>query len=1046
MVLYESNFSCDNVLSYPTSPGANVWVWLALIVLVIVVIALFVFYFSTPSSKPNNTMTTANRLSAGMPRTLAAARPGAARNSMSTIAKRQSTVNGGKSSAVVPHVAKVVKKAAETEGLSVLANMTLTIPSLGSQTPFAVAPMVSSTTGMGCTQYTATSGPNANQSQSITTPGNTLEQQAWNNVDSSYLTGTSPPKPPTLQLLSDVNSYIQFEQCKNGNTTPSSGMGISSSSPVAVSFGYPTGSNYSVITYTCPQSVSIFPDAFMLRLFYAPSQNTSYRITSATATLTGEYEGKLYKSTQAVSLFSGSSMQPFQVLSYIPVPTIIATVDDGSTCISITDVTNPQVLFNVTLSSGKTLSQKIDIVQRVYAVPPVGTWIFDDSTTFFNNGGNPQNVIWLNDAINFYTLPQTLMATGPRQKIHVVPPVVPQTVPLYTSRDAFSAWKLRYAKSYGVGATEADAAEDAARYTIFQNNVSRAAQLNVNQPNARYGATKFADLTKEELIKNYTGLSIPANPAKGSGKLPKRVVQAIASSKSSTPPAQFDWREKGAVTPVKNQEGCGSCWAFSSTGAIEGQWFLKTGKLISLSEQQLVDCAVSNGCNGSWMGTAFDYVINLAGQGGGMMTEEAYPYTATSGSCQYTAPPSGTTYPSIQSWAFLPEENGYVPEDDLAHYLYTIGPLSTMIDVGDLGLYIDGVADPQNCNANPSHCVLIVGYGVQCTTPYWIIKNSWGTDYGNDGYLYLKRQIGSTGSAVCGINANVPAAFYEGAPGYYSGSLQIKLPSGATGTLINLIDETATGCTTVTVTTGGATASPTTLSSANYLSAQDWVNSSTTGNGPSSPKWVAPVVTPIKSSTATVVFGSCNANVSSSCSSSSLPSVSVTTTSSTPSAYVIGTQLTGGSKTCQTFSIPLQNQLTVALNTCQVRLVVIPDGSQPTVTLNNAGIELVGQIYGTSTSTGMKTIVSSTLQNYTPTNYLPLSLLFTNNQTYPSDVSFQINTYFSNGVSLSVVSQPLSQELFLVPPVSTIILTPIFASNTMDIVVLNDAVNAYQYN
>jgi len=219
-----------------------------------------------------------------------------------------------------------------------------------------------------------------------------------------------------------------------------------------------------------------------------------------------------------------------------------------------------------------------------------------------------------------------------------------------------------------------------------------------------------------------------------------------------------DWRDKGAVTAVKNQGQCGSCWSFSTTGAIEGANFLATGELTSLSEQQLVDCdhecdpaspeACDAGCNGGLPANAMDWVV----KNGGLDTEAAYPYTAVGGACKAKGKPVST----ISNFSFVSTD-----ETQIAAALVEYGPLSIGIDAAWMQTYLGGVACPFICNKqNLDHGVLIVGYGSKEFSParlhrlpYWIIKNSWGAGWGDEGYYKICKDRGS-----CGLNTMVVAA------------------------------------------------------------------------------------------------------------------------------------------------------------------------------------------------------------------------------------------------------------------------------------------------
>jgi len=236
-----------------------------------------------------------------------------------------------------------------------------------------------------------------------------------------------------------------------------------------------------------------------------------------------------------------------------------------------------------------------------------------------------------------------------------------------------------------------------------------------------------------------------------------RTNRASASSATFTrlpehikAPDSVDWRKEGAVTPVKNQGQCGSCWAFSTTGSLEGAHFRLTNKLVSLSEQQLVDCSAkfhNDGCNGGLMDNAFDYIKSI----GGLDTEEEYPYHAKQAKCHFNK-----AHVAATCTGYVDVKSG--DEDALRDAVATVGPVSIAIDATEdkFMLYKDGVFVDDGCSNGDEdldHGVLVVGYGNDATTmkgdsmDYWIVKNSWGPEWGEAGYIRMARNLKN----MCGV-------------------------------------------------------------------------------------------------------------------------------------------------------------------------------------------------------------------------------------------------------------------------------------------------------
>nr|AIB06025.1 CP3 [Hevea brasiliensis] len=320
--------------------------------------------------------------------------------------------------------------------------------------------------------------------------------------------------------------------------------------------------------------------------------------------------------------------------------------------------------------------------------------------------------------------------------------VVPEAVDhLLNAEHHFTTFKSKFGKNY------ATQEEHDHRFKVFKANLRRARKHQMMDPSAVHGVTKFSDLTPREFRRQYLGLKrlrLPAD-AHEAPILPTNDL-----------PSDFDWRDKGAVTNVKDQGACGSCWSFSATGALEGAHFLSTGELLSLSEQQLVDCdhecdpeeygACDSGCNGGLMTSAFEYTLKA----GGLEREEDYPYTGTDrGPCKFDRSKIAA---SVSNFSVIS-----IDEEQIAANLVKNGPLAVGINAMFMQTYIGGVSCPYICSKSQDHGVLLVGYGAAGYAPirfkdkpFWIIKNSWGENWGENGYYKICR-----GRNICGMDAMV---------------------------------------------------------------------------------------------------------------------------------------------------------------------------------------------------------------------------------------------------------------------------------------------------
>ncbi|KAG5285285.1 hypothetical protein AALO_G00001610 [Alosa alosa] len=301
----------------------------------------------------------------------------------------------------------------------------------------------------------------------------------------------------------------------------------------------------------------------------------------------------------------------------------------------------------------------------------------------------------------------------------------------------FHAWKLKFGKSYRTPE------EETRRKDIWLSTRRRVLTHNILADQGiktyRMGMNHFSDMDSEEFKENVLLRNmIPSNKTR---TLPHR------AAKPSTPKggavklsASMDWRDSGCVTYVKDQGQCGSCWAFSATGALESHYCINYGHLYDLSEQQLVDCSWSygnKGCNGGWMDSAFQYVTDT----GGVDTEGYYPYEGEDGNCRFD--PAGVAVTCRGYTDVTPQGD----ESALQSYVAQ-GPVSVAVDASDFQYYDSGVFYDSYCSSsNVNHAVLVVGYGTEGGQDYWLVKNSWGTSWGEQGYIKMSRNQGNQ----CGI-------------------------------------------------------------------------------------------------------------------------------------------------------------------------------------------------------------------------------------------------------------------------------------------------------
>ncbi|KAK4797725.1 hypothetical protein SAY86_030051 [Trapa natans] len=296
-------------------------------------------------------------------------------------------------------------------------------------------------------------------------------------------------------------------------------------------------------------------------------------------------------------------------------------------------------------------------------------------------------------------------------------------------------WMVRYGRTY------ANRAEKERRFEIFKTNVEYIDSFNREGGKPyKLEVNGFADLTNEEFRASRTGYN---KPGISSGD---RIPMEPALFNGNATPASVDWRVEGAVTPVKDQGNCGCCWAFSAVAAMEGIHKIKNGTLISLSEQELVDCDVDgldHGCEGGLMDDAFKFIINK----GGLTTEADYPYTGDDGVCHMNQTSNPNPAVTITGFIDVPANS-----ESALQLAVASQPVSVAIDAEGYNFqFYGGGVFTGSCGTILNHGVTAVGYGTELDgTKYWMVKNSWGTDWGEDGYIRMERDV-SRQEGLCGI-------------------------------------------------------------------------------------------------------------------------------------------------------------------------------------------------------------------------------------------------------------------------------------------------------
>ena len=280
------------------------------------------------------------------------------------------------------------------------------------------------------------------------------------------------------------------------------------------------------------------------------------------------------------------------------------------------------------------------------------------------------------------------------------------------------------------------------RFEVFKASLAAIEERNA-VGEAQHGITKFSDLTQAEFDAQF--LNSKPNPGTNATRTVTRRFAPLAGA-----PASIDWAAKGATTRVKNQGQCGSCWAFSAVAQIESDNFLKTGKLLTLSEQQVTSCdSTSYGCEGGWTEHAFDYVVKA----GGVQPASTYPYvsgaTTDTGVCKAKAADNAV---KIAGYSHISTRSN--TESNMGSAIGS-GPMSVCVDASVWNSYKSGILG-RSCGRRTNHCVQATGINTDSSgNTYWIVRNSWDTDWGVKGFVFIEYGVNGCEIATDATVANI---------------------------------------------------------------------------------------------------------------------------------------------------------------------------------------------------------------------------------------------------------------------------------------------------
>ncbi|OAY65532.1 Ananain [Ananas comosus] len=308
------------------------------------------------------------------------------------------------------------------------------------------------------------------------------------------------------------------------------------------------------------------------------------------------------------------------------------------------------------------------------------------------------------------------------------PSVASRDEPSEPMMKRFEKWVAEYGRVYK------DNDEKMLRFQIFKNNVNHIETFNNRNENSyTLGINQFTDMTNNEFVAQYTGgVSRPLN-------IEGEQVVSFDDIDISAVPQSIDWRNHGAVTSVKNQGRCGSCWAFAAIATVESIYKIKRGNLVYLSEQQLLDCAVGYGCKGGWEFRAFEFIISNKG----VASAAIYPYKASKGPCKTNGVPNSAY---ITSYAHVRRNN-----ESSMMYAVSNQPITAAVEANANFQHYKGGVFNGPCGTRLNHAIAIIGYGQDSSgKKFWLVRNSWGARWGEGGYIRMARDVSSS-FGLCGI-------------------------------------------------------------------------------------------------------------------------------------------------------------------------------------------------------------------------------------------------------------------------------------------------------